>query len=167
MALHSPDIFNDSPPAGHDGVFEWDFMDQCWPRGIKPCDVDAQIEIRGHFLKFETKRSDDPLEVAQRGQRMTVVRAMERMGPYLTYLLIQGKTASTIRKVTAVRYDCGKWTVIAASGKDALIALCASWSEAADRGHILCMRPFLESGVWSQLELPLGWRAASLYKPNP
>lgn len=44
----------------------WDWMNGCFPRGIRPSDLDGWVEINGHLLLIEQKRKGAFLEDAQR-----------------------------------------------------------------------------------------------------
>lgn len=51
-----PDAFRRSPAAGFDGEYHWDHWARAINRrGIRPCDIDAVVEINHFFLMAETK----------------------------------------------------------------------------------------------------------------
>ena len=55
--IHSPDIFEKSPPCGFDGVFDWSWTEGCFGEtSITPMDFDGVVERKGHFIIFETKK---------------------------------------------------------------------------------------------------------------
>lgn len=58
--------FDDFHPAGFDGVFHWEFLRDAFPRGITPMDIDANVEIKGNFLWFETKKPGVEIPAGQR-----------------------------------------------------------------------------------------------------
>lgn len=167
MAIRDEQRFRENTPAGFDGLFDWDFLNKCWPRGIRPCDVDAQVEIGGHFLKFETKSPpSNPLQTTERGQAQTIVRSMQCSGQYLTYILMQGKKAEEIGWVWVVRYESpggynpGKWQVWLTFGIEKLIELCTHWASMADKAEIL---PLYELGPgWEKKSLPKTWLSYQL-----
>jgi hypothetical protein len=65
-----PQNFKQSPSAGFDGIFNWDFLFPAFAgTKIMPMDVDCLIERRGCFLGFETKDAGVPLRL---GQRMAI-----------------------------------------------------------------------------------------------
>lgn len=66
--------FEENPPAGYDGFFDWDFLKQAFPRPkLEPMDFDCVIERNGRFLVFETKV---PGQVIPEGQRITLATAV-------------------------------------------------------------------------------------------
>lgn len=48
------------------GQTSWDDLIACFPRGIRPTDVDGMVEINGHHLFLEEKRAGQTLENGQR-----------------------------------------------------------------------------------------------------
>lgn len=53
----------------------WDDLIECFPRKIRPTDVDGMVEINGHFLFLEEKRAGvGPDE----GQRRALLKLSER-----------------------------------------------------------------------------------------
>jgi hypothetical protein len=47
----------------------WDDLIECFPRGIRPTDIDGMVEINGHFLFLEEKRQG---AIPHDGQRMAL-----------------------------------------------------------------------------------------------
>lgn len=74
--IHSPEFFDQSPSAGFDGVFDWDFLDPAWQGSrCRLMDLDAVLERYGRFLIFETKHGYEPgrpLDHIPEGQRITL-----------------------------------------------------------------------------------------------
>jgi|SRR5262245_19671536 len=74
--LKYEDGFHRNPPAGFDGVFDWDFLKAAWNgTKVEPMDFDAVVERGGRFLTFETKDPGVPLKD---GQRFTLERVVQR-----------------------------------------------------------------------------------------
>ena len=52
--------------------FNWGFLKGSFPRGCVPSDCDGEIEINGHFLRFEMKHENcvrlDQMATGQRRQ---------------------------------------------------------------------------------------------------
>lgn len=94
MAINYPDRFAQAAPAGFDGIFEWDFLRGCFPRGIMPMDFDAVIEIGNHFLVFETKQPGKTVDV---GQRRTFESLLSI--PAFTIFMLWGKTPESIARL--------------------------------------------------------------------
>ncbi len=90
MALRNKKKFLDDPPAGFDGVFEWDYLIPAFKkatgRNIKPMDIDAHVEIKGHHLIFETKAEGVPVPLPQ----LQAMRQLWAKG-YHTVILLWGK----------------------------------------------------------------------------
>lgn len=98
MTIQHRKTFEAMPPAGFDGVFEWDFLLECFqPTKIAPMDFDAVVERHGRFLAFETKTPGTPIPA---GQRFTIERTLE-LGHW-TWLILEGKTADTLQAVTVL-----------------------------------------------------------------
>jgi hypothetical protein len=68
-----------------DRLPDWGILDGCFPRGIRPSDIDGCVEINGHFLMLEWKPRNGFLT---RGQ----------------LLMFQGITAGTTRGQVVVIY---------------------------------------------------------------
>lgn len=64
--IHSADKFNDSLPAGFDGLFDWDKLIPCFGNeGVSFTDIDAVVERNARFLFVETKRAGVPVPMGQ------------------------------------------------------------------------------------------------------
>lgn len=87
MAIIYPKAFAASPSAGFDGVFDWDWLRGCFPRGIMPMDADAEIEINGRFLTFETKHEGVPIPAGQ----LQALKAKVALG--FTVVFLWGKAS--------------------------------------------------------------------------
>lgn len=74
MALHSPENFHATPPAGFDGQFHWDYLNGAFGNTIRPMDLDGVVERNGYFLVFETK---DVGKNVDKGQQITLERLVE------------------------------------------------------------------------------------------
>lgn len=56
MSIKYPKAFDGFPPAGFDGIFDWDFLKPAFGgTKIEPMDIDAFVERHGEILMFETK----------------------------------------------------------------------------------------------------------------
>lgn len=85
--IKHPRTFIDSPAAGFDGVFNWEWTKGCFGDGkITPMDFDGVVERKGNFIVFETKAAGVPIP---KGQLLTLQRAHE-LGAF-TIMLIHGK----------------------------------------------------------------------------
>ena len=121
--LHSPDKFRESLPAGHDGVFDWDFLVPAFRgSGITPMDLDFFVERRGQFLAIETKR---PGVSIPEGQRIAL-EALSRIQAF-TVVVAWGKTAREIDRFEVWRGD----RRASYRGSDTLLAFCRAWYERA------------------------------------
>lgn len=59
-----------------DALWDWACLDGCFPRGIRPTDIDGLVEIKGRFLLIEAKGRG---RVLPAGQGYTLKRLSERM----------------------------------------------------------------------------------------
>lgn len=67
----------------------WDDLIECFPRGIRPTDVDGLVEINGHVLVMEEKAAG---KSPDNGQRLAL-RSLSRL-PLVTLLYIRPGRAS-------------------------------------------------------------------------
>lgn len=87
MTLHTPQRFHEFPPAGFDGLFDWDFLMPAFAgSNARPSDIDSMIERRGHLLFFETKK---PGVIVPEGQKIAL-RSLWRLGR-VSIMHIEGK----------------------------------------------------------------------------
>lgn len=67
MTILHPRSFAQSPAAGFDGVFDWDFLLPAFEgTRIKPMDIDCVVEKNGRFVGFETKSPGKEIPLGQR-----------------------------------------------------------------------------------------------------
>lgn len=84
MTVHYPEEFADSPAAGFDGLFDWDFLFPAFKgTKIQPMGLDAVVERRGKFLVFETKNKGVPIPL---GQKITL-EALVMKGDFTVIIL--------------------------------------------------------------------------------
>jgi hypothetical protein len=67
----------------------WDWIISCFPRGIRPTDIDGMVEINGHVLFIEQKRAGATLPSGQRRGLLAMSRK-----PQVTVLFLR-ETADT------------------------------------------------------------------------
>lgn len=67
----------------------WDDVIECFPRGIRPTDIDGMVEINGHFLFMEEKRAGAAMHDGQR----FALRSLSRL-PGVTVLVFRPLLAS-------------------------------------------------------------------------
>lgn len=90
--IKHPGTFDETWPAGFDGVFHWDFLKPAFaPTKIEPMDLDAIVERNGKFLVFETKGNGVPIP---QGQLITLEQ-LTGTGLF-TVIVLRGKTAVSI-----------------------------------------------------------------------
>lgn len=81
-----PATFRRSVGADFDGVFHWEWLQECWPNPAdRPMDIDGFKERRGHCLVIETKDSGVPIPLGQ----TLGLRSLHRLG--CSVMLIWGK----------------------------------------------------------------------------
>ena len=84
--IHNQQFFDGSVPAGFDGIFDWDALDNfALPRygAVGFMDIDAVVEKNGRFLHIETKSKGTKIPV---GQTITI-RSYHALG-CITYVII-------------------------------------------------------------------------------
>jgi hypothetical protein len=76
MTITYPGAFHRNPPAQYDGLFDWEYLRGCFPRGIMPMDFDANVELGNgrHFITFETKNAGVAISNAQHDCLMRLAR---------------------------------------------------------------------------------------------
>jgi hypothetical protein len=90
-----PAAFQRSPPAQFDGVFNWEAIhmregENAFPRGIRPMDIDAAIEIDWHHILFETKDEGVEVPLSQMQSLLSLVASQR-----VTLICLWGKTTPT------------------------------------------------------------------------
>jgi len=124
--IKNEEYFNASKPAGFDGVFNWDFI--TFRGNIKPMDIDAIVERRGHFLVFETKRLDNT-EIP-RGQKITLSRLHDSMK--VTIIVLHGKCENDITKIYAYPEKGKGMRIDFKDGKQSVQMLVDAWQAYAN-----------------------------------
>ena len=119
-----PDNFNNSVASDFDGVFEWDYLDGVFPRGIMPMDWDGVVEINKKFLVFETK--DVGIEVPK-GQLWALQRAT-MVGPFIV-IIIWGKKDPEVYQLIIG----GELKEKKECDKEKIRLLCSKWVEWATK----------------------------------
>ena len=122
MAIKYANRFAQARPAGYDGLFDWDFLRGCFPRGIMPMDFDGVVELGKQFLVFETKQSG---KEPDKGQRLCFKALLEI--PNFTIFMLYGKTPETITRLIICH---GKERrIINSATKDDVIREATEWAE--------------------------------------
>lgn len=49
----------------YDTLPSWDYLIECFPRGIRPTDIDGMVEMNGSFLFLEQKGAGVPIQAGQ------------------------------------------------------------------------------------------------------
>ena len=135
MTIKHPKAFFRESPANYDGVFNWDFLNFVFPRRITPTDIDGNVEINGHFLRFETKSPHIDTNLRdQAGQRLSIYRDVIMSSGRVIYLMI-GKNEKTLSGFRVVSF--WKNNLMIGNAKkyqsDDIIKFCQTWSAFADR----------------------------------
>ena len=85
--IYSEKAFNESLPAQYDGLFDWDWMANCFGESkIMPMDIDGVVERKGNFLKFESKEVGKAIPMGQ----LFTLQAYHRLECF-TVLFVYGK----------------------------------------------------------------------------
>ena len=128
--LNHPETFYGSPPAGYDGLFDWDFLKKAGCFGdtnIEPMDLDGIVERKGRFLVFETK---NPGVEIPKGQEITL-RALARTELF-TVFLIQGKRPGEFTSLEIWDGPGNKTYGPMSADEDTIIYNTAAWFRWAD-----------------------------------
>lgn len=148
-----------------DRLPDWGILDGCFPRGIRPSDVDGIVEINEHVLMLEWKPR---LGVLTRGQ-LLMFRNITRGSPKVQALIVYGDRgqpseielwqggAKRFRQacdIEFLRWFCHSWAVFADS-RPSLPAAPEPWMErrrfqrrAAHANPVqLLLTPNLRSGM--------------------
>jgi len=127
MTVLYPKRFQQAAPAGFDGVFDWDFLEGCFPRAtIMPMDFDCVVEINGNFLVFETKADG---KAVPRGQILTFISLLQL--PQFCLFLINGKTPESITKLSS--YWCDRRKIISPANADIVREKAKRWAKYAEQ----------------------------------
>jgi len=101
-----PDTFKAMPPAGFDGVFDWDFLLPAFEgTKIQPMDIDAVVERHGRILMIETK---SPNKEIPQGQKITLEALLALGKGKIHIMIIYGKTPDTIVEIEEWHFRNGK-----------------------------------------------------------
>jgi hypothetical protein len=111
----------------------WDDMLACFPRGIRPTDVDGMVEINGHVLILEEKQAGVALQHGQ-GQAF---RTLARMGA--TVMVFRPRPDGRVDLLTMTpQSGPDGWQPV---GRDEFHARVRGWVTAADAApHVLPAR---------------------------
>lgn len=104
----------------------WDDILECFPRGIRPTDVDGMVEINDHFLFIEEKRSGASL---LEGQRQALRRLATR--PRVTVLYIRAGVPDDVEILVFGQGPPGGWQPMS---RPMLLGWLRAWSVSADTG---------------------------------
>src|SRR3990167_4021830 len=118
------DNFNNSVGRDFDGVFEWDYLDGIFPRGIMPMDWDGVVEINKKFLVFETK--DVGIEVPK-GQLWALQRAT-MVGPFFVIIIWGKKIPESYQLIVK-----GEIRDVQECNEEDIKTLCRKWVEWAEK----------------------------------
>ena len=107
---------------------KWDDLIGCFPRGIRPTDVDGMVEINGNFLFLEEKGAGVPLPP---GQRSALRKLSRRPGITVAFFRPPGlRTATDLECLVFNQKPAEGWKQVGREGfKDWL----REWAWNADR----------------------------------
>lgn len=135
--LNKPHKFYDDLPPGFDGLWNFDVLKGCFPRGITPMDLDGTVEINGRFLVFETKKPGVKLPHGQR----RALEALVKLG-FFTVVYVAGKPGVADAGIEDGFEYFEVWNLYLGDvykkyyenvGVEELRAFCARWSESVER----------------------------------
>jgi hypothetical protein len=83
-------------------LWDWAVLRECFPRGIRPTDIDGMVEMGGRYLILEGKNPNVPVPVAQQRMFDSMLR-WNRLAPGLfTVIVFWGDAATQI--VTQIQF---------------------------------------------------------------
>lgn len=103
-----PEAFKASRPAGFDGVYDWGHwapaIALAVDRGIAPMDIDAAVEINGHYIIAETKNEGVKIPLGQhftlnalvKTGLFTVIKRWGKIGPGAHAAITYGRRTHTM-----------------------------------------------------------------------
>jgi hypothetical protein len=111
--LENEKAFYNSPSAGFDGLFNWDFLLPIFGDSkIAPMDIDAMIERNDNILFMETKRDGADVKM---GQRICYRSLHKRGGITLVYVWMKEKdgekNSDEITMIQILKPDGNDWEV--------------------------------------------------------
>ena len=104
----------------------WDELITCFPRGIKPMDIDGYVEINGHYLFLEQKGKGAPLYQPGQGDAL---RMLARL-PEVTVVVFREAAEEGFRDV--VVNDDGQRHAFTTVSDDQFYAWLRKWAIDAD-----------------------------------
>jgi len=132
MAILYPERFAQAKPAGFDGVFNWDFLDGCFGKTIRPMDFDGVVERHSNFLIFETK--DEGVEIPF-GQALTLKNLVLLGKGKITVFHVVGKNETLITQLNEWHYVNGDLRIVEQSADANFIRRrCCDWFEKVNGG---------------------------------
>ena len=99
--IKTPDFFDQSLPAGFDGVFEWSTLSsRVFPKfsGEDFMDIDSVMEKNGRFLHFETKSKFSKIPM---GQQITI-NAYHKLGCVTYIFLLFESDEKNLNKIAGI-----------------------------------------------------------------
>lgn len=84
----------------------WDDLIGCFPRNIRPTDIDGMVEINGHFLFIEEKRAG---VAPDEGQRRALRRLSTALSPLVTVSFIRPGKSSELEVLVFDGADPSGW----------------------------------------------------------
>jgi hypothetical protein len=106
---------------------DWGDLIECFPRGIRPTDVDGMVEINGRFLFLEEKRAGVRLPEAQ---RLALLKLSQRPGITTVFFRPSGlRIASDLECLVFGQGPAQGWQP---RSREWLKDFLKDWSDAAD-----------------------------------
>lgn len=135
LNIRNPNAFQLATPANFDGVFDWDFLCSAFPGKIEPTDIDANVEINGHVLRFETKTPGYEIPL---GQRRFICADLVKYGRHVTWLLLTGKQSRDLKSATMLLNEKRTLRAFVAHDpiSDRVYSLCKAWADYAKWGAL-------------------------------
>jgi hypothetical protein len=87
MTIYWPDTYLRS-------IWDWKILDGCFPRGIRPTDIDGWVELCGYFLVLEGKGPGVPVPEGQRRAFNRMHRWNQIIPGLFTIIVIWGDAAT-------------------------------------------------------------------------
>lgn len=107
---------------------DWAILDGCFPRGIKPTDLDGCVELHGNLLFLEWKRPGAPLKTGQR----LMFEAATRLGYIAVFVIFGDPLTNTVESLQEIHGGRVRKTKPSSNGD--LRKRCEQWAQWAEAG---------------------------------
>jgi len=117
----------EDPAAFLASIWNWAPLNPCFPRSVRPTDIDGWVELGGYFLVLEGKAPGVPLKEGQRLSFERMHRWNQTVPGLFTIIVIWGDAVS--QRIDQLQF----WPAPPfTAGWSALIEYVSAWAECAE-----------------------------------